>query len=116
AVMLSAELLIPRIDLPSHEYWVRGLLARLAIRDVASLEGAARHARTRELDVRPLARAGCDRGGRHRRRSDSSRHAGCVGAAVDEARRAPAQAPRDRIATVAHVAHRAGVELRCGER
>ncbi|HUS31626.1 MAG TPA: SNF2-related protein, partial [Kofleriaceae bacterium] len=59
ALMLSAELLIARIALPTHEYWVRGLLARLAVRDVASLEGAARHARTRELDG-GLAKASYD--------------------------------------------------------
>ncbi|HTL31572.1 MAG TPA: DEAD/DEAH box helicase [Kofleriaceae bacterium] len=59
ALLLSAELLIPRIDLPMHEYWVRGLLARLALRDLASLEGAARHARTRDLDG-GLARAAYD--------------------------------------------------------
>jgi hypothetical protein len=53
---VSAEAVLPRISLMGNDYWVRGLLPRLALRDIASLEGAARHARARDLD-QELARA-----------------------------------------------------------
>jgi len=56
ALALSAELLLPRIALEGQEYWIRSLMARLSVRELGSLEGAARQMRSRGIDV-ALARA-----------------------------------------------------------
>jgi len=56
ALMVSADVLCAELTLPPEDHWIRSVLARLSIRDVGSLELAARHARARGVDV-ALAKA-----------------------------------------------------------
>ncbi len=55
-LLVSAEILVADLPLLPQDYWLRNVLGRLSVRDVGSLELAARHARARGID-QALARA-----------------------------------------------------------
>ncbi len=56
ALLVSAESLCGDLQLLPQDYWIRNMLGRLSVRDIGSLELAARHAHARGID-QALARA-----------------------------------------------------------